>query len=840
MERDQWIPTVCYMCFNCCGIKAHVVDGVVVDIEGNPDYPHNVGKICAKGRAATMTLYDPNRIKTPLKRTNPEKGLGIDPGWKEISWEEAMEIITEKLEKVRQEDTRKLVLAGIDYHLYFFPLIFASTFGTPNLWMGAAAYFCGNGVHPIAYLTSGAFFVEPDYDYCNYLILIGSSLGFMVGTNATPLARKAAEARDRGMRVVVVDPIYTHAAAKADEWIPIRPGTDGAFALALMNVLLNELNIYDKEFLKKYTNGPYLIKPDGYYLREKGSNKPLVWDVGDGKAKAFDCPDIKDPVLEGTYTVYDMEVTPAFSLLKDHVKHYTPEKVSEITTVPAGTIRRIASEFGKAAMVGSKIVIEGKELPLRPACVNWNKGPSQHMNSMLECFAIQLLNVIVGAVDVPGGHLGVCPVGPFWAPKESSEGMLVPADFISYVLNTYPARKVVSPDSATLTELCPVAPYTDPLFEEAVLNPEKYKLPYKPEVMIVFYSNPIMNTSNPERIAQVFKKFSFIATMSYKLDETTDFADIVLPDAHYLERLDPLPNIPGEYVLAGMGSWYWAIRQPVVKPAYQSRPWVEIFLELAERLGLLRDFYIMINAFFNLRAPNKLDLNKKYNWEEMVDIILKGLIGPEGALEKIKEKGFVVSGQKKIEEAYPRPFLKARMPVYLEHFKEAGQEVKKLTEELGIPWDVSGYQPLPFWRPCPAYEEKEDGTDLYAVVYKLPFHTFSGTVDNSWLKELGEYHPSAYKIQINAVTAKRKGIEDGDMIWMESKAGRVKGKAKVTEGIHPEVLGIAGTFGHWAKGLPNAKGKGAHFNTLVYSSTERIDTVSCALDACVKVRVYKA
>src|SRR3989304_1684947 len=171
LQTDEWVPTVCYMCYGACGIKAHRVNGVVVEVKGDPDSPHNLGKMCAKGKAGIIGLYDPYRVQRPLRRTNPEKGVGIDPKWEEISWDEALDEISQRLRKIREEDPRKLVLAGLDFHLS--PIIyraFASAFGTPNVWLGPAGYFCGNGLHPVLFLTHGAFYSGPDYERCNYCL----------------------------------------------------------------------------------------------------------------------------------------------------------------------------------------------------------------------------------------------------------------------------------------------------------------------------------------------------------------------------------------------------------------------------------------------------------------------------------------------------------------------------------------------------------------------------------------------------------------------------------------------------------------------------------------------
>ena len=148
------------------------------------------------------------------------------------------------------------------------------------------------------YLTNGTFHCDFDADHINYLLLFGNQAGFMAGLNPNITSQKVAKARKRGLKVVAVDPICNHAAAKADEWVPIRPGTDSALALAMLNVLLNDLGIYDREFIKKHTNGPYLVKPDGYYMRQE--NKPLVWDAAEGIAKPYDA-EVEDYAIEGSY-----------------------------------------------------------------------------------------------------------------------------------------------------------------------------------------------------------------------------------------------------------------------------------------------------------------------------------------------------------------------------------------------------------------------------------------------------------------------------------------------------------------------------------------------------------
>ena len=308
-QQDEWIPTICSICRSFCSIKAHVVNGVVVSVEGNPESPANLGKMCAKGKAQVMSLYDPNRPLVPLRRTNPEKGIGVDPKWVEISWDEALDTIAKKLVQIREDDPRKLMMASFDRSAFLLVGGFASAFGTPN--SGWGGYFCGNGLHPSTYLTVATHQQEVDLDYCNYLLLFGNQLGFLAGQNPQSLTGKMAEALARGMKLVVVDPVGTNAAMKATEWVPIRPGTDAALVLGMMNILLNELGIYDVDFLKRQSNAPYLVGSDGLYLRDGVDGKPLVWDTVERKAKPYDAP-VRDCALEGTYEVNGGTGTPAF------------------------------------------------------------------------------------------------------------------------------------------------------------------------------------------------------------------------------------------------------------------------------------------------------------------------------------------------------------------------------------------------------------------------------------------------------------------------------------------------------------------------------------------------
>jgi molybdopterin-containing oxidoreductase family molybdopterin binding subunit len=262
-------------------------------------------------------------------------------------------------------------------------------------------------------------------------------------------------------------------------------------------------------------------------------------------------------------------------------------------------------------------------------------------------------------------------------------------------------------------------------------------------------------------------------------------------------------------------------------------------LEVADRLGFLGDVYKMFNVKWGLKDPYKLDPNARYTMDELYDRWTKSLFGPERGIDWFKTHGYH-KVRRTPQENYPGPFIKARFPMYFENMLRAKNSVAKVAEQLGHKWDTSDYRALPEWKPCPAYENGKAPFDLFVVNFKIPFHGLSITTQNPWLSELSERNPYAYKILINAETAARKGVNDGDEIWVESEAGKVKGVAKVTECIHPEVIGIAGVFGSWAEGKPVAKGKGVHFNTLLPLNMERVDPISSGVDSCIRVKVSRA
>jgi len=806
--QDEWIPTVCSMCLHHCGVLIHVVNGVAIKVDPDPDCPDNEGHICAKAQGLLLKQYDPHRITEPIMRTNPEKGIDVDPKWKEITWDEAWSIIVEKFNKILKEDPRKLLYAGTDFRRSWIWAWGGAVFGTPNGFFSDVGTTCGGGYHPVNGIMFGSFATQPDWYHCNYLLQIGGGDGFESHLHLTGNAKRCADARMRGMKVVSVEPRMATVSVKADEWIPIRPGTDGMFVLSLMYVMVHELDKYDKEFLKKRTNAPYLIGPDGYYVRDKTTKKPLVWDPVDQKAKPFNDKTIKDFSLLGTYKVDGVECKPAFQLFFDKLKDYPPEKAEKITTVPAATIRRIAKEFVEAARIGETIVIDDVEYPYRPACLQWYRGAHAHEHSWLDNFAFKTINLLIGNTDVPGGHLHI-PLGwdphidawslkylgrpgPSWNFVEPDEdGITKPW---LYELRG-PAPFKYPPDHLDLLEYLPVAVEPGHIYPEAILNPEKFGINYRPEAALFIHANPVWNIPQSFRTIDAIKKLDLVVAMDVQaISETTSLADIVLPDYTYLEAWG-IEHCETPFI------WGHILRRPVLKPPETCMDATDFLTELSDRLGLLDKW----NGFLNWRfiAPfgkqeYLLEPNRKYRVEEFLDRWMRAQHGV-GLDWFIKNKWNM---RKKTPKELYWPYGETRIPFYVMCVKQFGDELRKQFSQIGYPKDwmknwCDDYLPLPEWKPSKIYNTDSE-YDLCMIYYKLPHMTFSDLGTGAWISEVLQKRSDIVRVQINTETAKKKGLKDGDRVIVRSKTAQMKAIVHVTEGVHPDVVAISNA-GKWVR-----------------------------------------
>ncbi|MFH0914657.1 MAG: molybdopterin-dependent oxidoreductase [Chloroflexota bacterium] len=856
ITEDVWVSTQCTMCYGNCPIRVHRVNGVAVAIEGEPDCAASEGRMCVKGVAGLQLLYDPNRLNYPMKRTNPQKGIGIDPQWQRISWDEALDTIAQKFKEVYQGDPKQLHCqiipspSPLGRLMQSFTIAFGGSYAS-----GGGGVYCGNSTHFVCNRVHGAWSFLPDYQYCNYILHFGSSKGHGAGHTAVYTQVQAADARARGAKVVSFDPVCSMVGSKAAEWVPILPGSDSAVALAMVNVILNELGTYDVEHIKKRTNGPFLIGPDEHYVRDPQTKKPLVWDATEKKAKAFDDPSVGDYAIEGEYEYHGIKCHPAFALLKEHVRQYTPEFASQASTAPAETIRRIAREFAQAASIGSTITIQGKTLPLRPAAAITFRGAQGHTNGFHNVIAVYLLNAIVGSDDVPGGAIGwptqfygLPQTGyPRYEASSSEDGDLIPGWWHTAGHPMWPIHEPKVPATdLTLRSVFPWVgsiPFIDAADRQWWL--EKFGLSTKKKKILINWGcNTIMSMPDKDTMAESLKEWGYIVSFRLYLDEFSDFADIVLPDTCYLETLYPSPHIEvGFCGQPGMADWFFNIKQPVVKPLFERVQAAEVCLKLAKRISpkLLADTYHHINRALRLRDPYKLELDasKDYTWEEICDRTVKSFLGDEYGLEWFKEH-HGINWPKKVDEVYFAPFVKnLRQPIYWEFIIGMRERTRAVCEPVGVDIDWRYYTPWPSYFPC--LETKEPGEhDLFGITYRHVLHTGSVTMEIPYIDELSQSNPYVYHIQIHADTARKKGLRDGDRVILESDTGgKTEGTIKTMQAIHPQVVAVNACAGHWSPNLPIAKGKGTHFNDLLRMDKEHLDPVTFSIEAAARLKIYK-
>ena len=925
IHDDVWIPTMCGRCYAGCGIRVRRINDVAVQIEGEPNTDMGArGGLCAKGIASLQVLYDPNRLNVPLKRTNPEKGLFVDPQWKEISWEEAISEIAEKLGKILKDEPGKLWVQISIIRSFFaaFALKPLYELGMKNVWVGGGGLHCGSGAHAVAGMVNSSWSIVPDYRYCNYIIYFGASKGTAAGHSSMVSTRLAAEARDRGAKFIIFDPICNYAGAKATEWIPIIPGTDGVVALAMCNIIVNELGIMDTVYMKAKTNAPYLIGPDGKYVRDRETKRCLVWDLDEGKAVPHDYREIPNYAtackinyaLEGEYEVDGIKCSPAFQLVKEHLRKYTPEMASEASTVPAEKIRSIAAEFAQEAKVGSTIHLDGHEVPYRPASAVLFRGGEGHENSFQTCFSVSLLNSIVGGADVCGGtlgwparSLGYPETGKFaFSPYRGLDGFLEtdffgpgvlhPGKQVEEVKNTYDglvgreireailddkgeviieAGSIVTRETAYRIARLPermikVKPFISggpwPIkqpemkgnaqlkdifaigFDPGVFGAsdqeeiwQKIKLPYRFDMMLSWGCNTPLSVASWDAIANSLKRIPFIVVSElFNTELTEGFGDIVLPDTCYLEQLTWFEGKGQNFNYPyGMDDWCYHIVQPVVAPKGKRRSFMEVMEEIIDKMGYRERLNKAINEFVGFDDEHKLKPDEKYTEEELADRALKCWFGPEHGLEYFKKYGFI-RWPKKVEEAYWRYFIDCRVPIYLEFIIDVKDKMQKITDEIGLDLDFTQYSPLISWVPCSIHRVDNQEYDLYCFSYRDALHTGSATMEQPWLDEASRMNPYTYNITMNRETAQKKGLKDGDVIELETITGRkVSGTLKTMEGHHPKTVAIAACSGHWAKGLPIARGKGTNFDDLLEIDIKHSDPVSLNLETAVRVKAKR-
>ncbi len=855
---DAWYPGVCKMCMQGdCQERVHVVDGVVVKVEGDPRAVQNKGTLCPRGNSVIMHLYNPWRIKAPLKRTNPKKALNEDPGFVEITWDEAIKTVGDRL-KANADDPRKIA--------------FVSGFGVRSALLGNFEAALGNvtdtpsrgsacAYHLGSYMSNGRGPDNvPDIDNVEYILNIARTLGPNIAASSVGTKETMSALVDRKIKIVNVDPRCGPEASKM-EWVPIRPGTELAFLLGVLHTILYEIKTFDEWFVKTRTNAPYLIGPDGDYVRDPDTKKPLMRNTKLNKAVPFDDPDTTNLALEGLYDVNGVLAKPAFQLIKDTMEPYTAEWQETISTIPAAKVREIAADLIKYAHIGETVTIEGAKIPYRPVSIQYEKGAYAHpIEGSWGDFTGKIICELLGNLEVFAGQTGNSSPGKAWL-EPDKDGIRKPgteggADEYGYTW-TWPLTK------ADLRQFYPVSHTLIWGLAKNILDPEKYYSDFSLDTLITCGGGPVRSSFDRALFEKAWAKVPFHAAFSLIYDENAMLADIVLADVGFLEK-DMVHagsgSPPGHKVntVGTRGAVFFLWRDAsAITPVTNAKNVEQVLIDLAEAAGVLTGDTGLISKANGSLGKFKLDTSKKFTLREYSEAVLKQNFGGDKKLADVNDKSgpllkYATRGKANINYSY-WPDNKTRHLMYFVMLPRAAKRLKENLDAAGLPgipgWDNQqeywdAYSPIPYWYPCKEFNAPAE-FDMWAINWKTPLAPFycGDTFGNVWLHEtMKTWDPYEYAVWVNSATAAKKGIQDGDEIVIESRWGKTQGKVKVTELIHPDVVGFPSGHGAASPMANPITAEGAYFNALcnLDENNLALDPLTAQVEEGPAVKIYKA
>ena len=814
----RYVKSTCAHCVNFCGINVKMENDVIRAIYPDPERApfYNVG-ICPKGVSGVFNTYNPYRIKKPLKRSNPKKGLDQDPGWVEISWEEAFETITGKLKAIRQDDPRKLIWQhGHGKYLIGdkFPKAFAKAFGTPNLVHRTTT--CEAARHVADELTWGYHGFLPDIEHCNLLLNFGGNY-FEAEQFARWLDHATTDAKERGMKIVVIEPRLSSTASKADEWIPIRPGKDVVLILGLARLLIKQ-NTIDEEFLLSTTNATALVAGDETLLKDD-NGQLLVWDELTQSAKPFS--DNVKPALRGSYLVDGKAYVTAFQHFSNSIEEITPAYVAEEAGVPEKKVFWLAEELAKQVKIGATVVMDGHKLRYRPVAIHTFRGLSAKEFGVQNWRAGLVLQMLLGSIDAVGGiNLHSVYKKPQYFDASKAEYPPSRVDLQESVFFPHATHNVAQQVAQT------------------VMDPKHYGLEYIPEMQIFYATNRPFSTSDSQKQFASLKK-TYNVVIELVMTETAQMADIVLPDLTYLEswHLSPSRYTPR--------TKHTAIRQPLTNAYQIEHDAYSILWQLSKRLGILDDYVKNVNKQWKLKK-HPLQTGQDYSAEQAVEQIwLEQTKGKDFAYAK--EHGFIgkhLSVEKTYLSGVDKKFKgagKPKMNFYAEQLVHTLANVKQQKKQHSLKMiDLDRYQlalsPLPKKEhgfPTPHREAK--AFPFYLITYKRMYRNQSGnTALNPILNALGPDVQENF-VLINQKSADQLSIKTGEQVVVETRVGKVQGKAKVIEGIRPDTLAISYHYGQQSLAFPDSAKQGIWINSVlenysdVVSGMESFNDSKCRL-----------
>jgi anaerobic selenocysteine-containing dehydrogenase len=747
-HEERHVHTACALCPSGCGLRVRIVDGRAVKVEGNPLHPLNQGVCCLRGQASLETLYSPERIQRPRIQTGP-KGGG---DWREISWDEALALVTEKLAGLRQ--------AGLAHTVVFLHgETRGSMRGLINRWMTAygspntvALDTPGEHAARLAMLLSQGINGYPIYDLnnANYAIAFGGNLLETSRHVIGHLAALAFMRRGRPTRgkLVSVHGRLSLTGVKADEWAPIRPGTEGALALGMANVIINS-NLHDADFVRDFTFG-----------FEDFTDAAGALHTG-----------FKRLVLE----------------------RYTLERVAFITGVPAATIARLAGEF---ATNRPAVAI----LPVEPDGL-----------SLYDALAVHALNALVGSIDVKGGVLVQrFPTLAEW-PAAAASLAQPRRDAVVVVA-------VVDATTTTATTADPLAPLTGAALA-ARLGTDA---PYPINAVFLYNANPVYESPAGGRMAEALLKAPFVVSFAATLDESAAHADLILPASSFLE-------IWGDDFIEGAGYPGVSLRQPVVEPVHDTRNPGDVLLQLAAKLGgalgqtlPFSDYRSLVEHRLSAIDMDQAKFAENGVWSEMVyfnaqpgSAAWPNVVGrdrlnapQDGRFDFFSRELFALLDGRAPAETPAEGQAQDIAPTdlaCLPHFTApdetaAAGEYPFLLIAQGLITQPRGWQGI-----VPALQE------CYGLQANMKW--------KSW-------------VEIGPAAARSLGVANGDLVWVESPAGKVQAVVRIYAGLWPNAVYLPPGLGHrtqtkWGRDSLAPTVIGANVNQLLASA------------GVTRVRIYK-
>jgi sulfite dehydrogenase (quinone) subunit SoeA len=851
--RDYWSPqetidtsprvsddvkyTTCYMCACRCGIKVHLKDGGIRYIEGNPAHPINRGVICGKGASGIMQQYSPAKLTKPLLRVG-ERGSGE---FREIEWDEAIATALGWLQKIRADDPRKLAFFTGRDQSQSLTGFWATQFGTPNF--AAHGGFCSvNMAAAGMYTLGGSFweFGEPDYERTRLLLMFGVAEDH----DSNPIKLALSGMRRRGAKFVTINPVRTGYGAIADDWIGIRPGTDGLFVLSLIHELLRA-DAVDFDYLGRYTNAAWLVlrapgaADDGLFARNE-AGEPLVLERGGGVGSALR-PDVAARVVGEASLPDGRRAVPVFQLVAERYldPQYAPDNVAVTCGVPAERIRSLAAEIARVAFAEEIEIAQpwtdwvGRRHEVmrgRPVSIHAMRGISAHSNGFQTCRALHLLQILLGTIDVPGGwrykspYPKPAPPGPKPAGKP---GQVAPGKPLAGAPLGYPMgpEDLIVDSEGRPQRIDKAFSWEAPIAVHGLMHLLIRNAwagdPYPIDTLFMYMANMAWNSAMniPETLRMLTDKDP--ATGDYKIpriiysdayySETVAYADLVLPDTTYLERWDCISLL--DRPIGGTDGPADSIRQPILAPDRDVRPFQDVLIELGAKLGLPA----FVDADGGPRFPNGY---KDYiALHERAPGIgpLAGWRGEDGTaagkgapnphqLDRYVANGCFWKHELPPEQLYYKHanrayldtatamgLIPAAEPVILQLYVEPLQRFRLAAEGHGaaLPPEkdkarIQAYfDPLPLWH-APFEEGRIDphSFPLRAVTQRPMQMYHSWHSHNAWLRQiLGQN-----RLFMNRVTGERLGIADDDWVWVSSHAGRVEAQVKLMDGVNAETV----------------------------------------------------